>query len=305
MHSLLRALEHHGIPVAAARTLVVIGLFVAAQLVARFARVAAQMIQARTSEVSLDSPLFVLAQRETAVSLIQTTVALVAYIVAFTLSIVVITGARGISAVAGASFAAVVVAFAAQRFLVDLIAGLVMYLEGWYTVGSTIVVESWKLEGIVEEFSLRATMLRDVGGEVLRVHNSQILAVRVLPQGGHQVEIELFVHDGEAGAQLVERVAQLVPTGPTAFTRPPEVRHVQELDSDLYRVTADASVAAGRSWLADDLLPSLLKERAGQGLIVHGPVILPVDDSAVTRFARAQRLREVGSRRQTFARRLP
>lgn len=298
MHSLLRTLEHHGAPSEAAKAVVVIALFVAASLLARLARLGARLILARTSSISLDSPLSALAEREMAVSLTQTSVAILGYLLALALSLVVITGARGISTLAGASFAAVVVAFAAQRFLIDLIAGLVMFLEGWYTVGSSIVIEPWKLEGIVEEVSLRATTIRDVGGEVLRVHNSQIMAVRVLPKGGHEIEIELFVHDGEAGEQLIERVAQIVPTGPTSFTRPPRVRHTQELDGDLYRVTADAAVAAGRRWLADDLLPSLLKERADDDLIVHGPVILPVDESASTRFARAQRLREAGSRRR-------
>lgn len=297
MHSLLRTLEHHGVPLTAAKAILVIGLFVAASLLARLARFAARVAQVHTSNISFDSPLSALAHREMAVSLIQTSVGILAYIFALALTLVVITGAQGISTLAGASFAAVVVAFAAQRFLIDLIAGLVMFLEGWYTVGSSIVIEPWKLEGIVEEVSLRATTIRDVGGEVLRVHNSQIMAVRVLPKGGHDIEIELFVHDGEAGEQLIGRVAQMVPVGPTAFTRPPRVRHTQELDGDLYRVTADATVAAGRRWLGDELLPTLLKERADDDLIVHGPVILPVDESASTRFARAHRMREVGRRR--------
>jgi hypothetical protein len=296
---LLRTLEHHGVPLTAAKTILVIALFVAASLLARLARFAARVVQSRTSNISLESPLSALAQRDMAVSLIQTSVGILAYVFALALALVVVTGAQGISTLAGASFAAVVVAFAAQRFLIDLIAGLVMFLEGWYTVGSSIVIEPWKLEGIVEEVSLRATTIRDVGGEVLRVHNSQIMAVRVLPKGGHEIEVELFVHDGDAGEHLIERVAQVVPTGPTAFTRPPQVRHTQELDGDLYRVTADATVAAGRRWLAEELLPSLLKERADDDLIVHGPVILPVDESASTRFARAQRIREVGLRRAT------
>jgi hypothetical protein len=212
VHSLLRTLEHHGVPLTAAKAILVVALFVGATLLARLARFAARLAQTRTSTISLDSPLSALAQRDTAVS-------------------------------------------------------------------------------------LRATTIRDVGGEVLRVHNSQIMAVRVLPKGGHEIEIELFVHDGDAGAQLIEHVAQIVPVGPTAFTRAPQVRHTQELDGDLYRVTADATVAAGRRWLAEELLPSLLKERAGDELIVHGPVVLPVDESASTRFARAERLREVVRRR--------
>jgi hypothetical protein len=293
MHSLLRLLEAHGIPDSAAKFLVVVALFVAAALVARAVRVGARSVQTHTSDLDLDSPLLALAQRETAVSLIQTSVGIVAYLMAFALALVVITGARGIGTLAGASFAAIAIGFAVQRFLIDLIAGLVMYLEGWYTVGSTVVIEPWGLQGVVEEFSLRATTIRDVGGETLRVHNSQVLAARVLPDGGHRLQIELFVHDGEAAERLVERVSQLLPAGPTAFTEPPRVRHVQELEGDLYRVTAHASVAVGRRWLADDLLPALLKERADDELIVHGPVILPVDDSAATRFARAQRLREL------------
>jgi hypothetical protein len=229
--------------------------------------------------------------------LIYSSVAISAYVLALGLSLIVLTGARGVSTVAGASFVAVVVAFATQRFLIDLLAGFVMFVEGWYTVGSTIVIEPWHLEGVVEEFSLRATTLRDVGGQVLRVHNSQVLAVRVLPEGGQQFEIELFAHDGEAGVRLLEDVARVLPVGPTAFTRPLTVRNLESLNSDLYRITADAAVAAGRNWLAEELLPSLLKEQAAEGLIVHGPVVLPSDEQATSRFARAQRLVRARRRR--------
>jgi len=183
-----------------------------------------------------------------AVSLIQTSVGILAYVFALAIALVVVHRRAGISTLAGASFAAFVVAFAAQRFLIDLIAGLVMFVEGWYTVGSSIVIEPWKLEGIVEEVSLRATTIRDVGGEMLRVHNSQIMAVRVLPKGGHDIQIELFVHDGDAGERLIDRIAQIVPVGPTAFTRAAGgPGHAGASDGDLFRLTADATVAVGPS----------------------------------------------------------
>ena len=290
MQSLLHALRDAGAPDAAAKALIVIGLFAAAGFLARVARLLARWIESRAQAVSLDSPLIALARREAAVSLTYSSVAILGYVLALVLSVVTITGAKGVSALAGASFVAVIVGFAAQRFLIDLIAGFVMFVEGWYTIGSTIVIEPWHLEGVVEEISLRATTLRDVGGQVLRVHNSQVLAVRVLPDGGHRFEIELFAHDGEAGAGLLEDVARVLPEGPTAFTRPLTVRDVRELNGDLYRVTADATVAAGRTWLANELLPSLIKERAEDELIVHGPVIIPSDEQATTRFARAERL---------------
>jgi hypothetical protein len=297
MQSLLHALRDAGAPDAAAKAIIVIALFIAATLVARGAGMLARWIDSRTADASVDSPLIALARRETAVSLIYSSVAILVYVLALALALVVITGAHGVSTLAGASFVAVIVGFATQRFLIDLIAGFVMFVEGWYTVGSTVVIEPWRLEGVVEEFSLRATTLRDVGGQVLRVHNSQVLAVRVLPEGGQGFAIELFAHDGEAAERLLSEVARVLPAGPTAFTQPLIVRKVEPLDGDLYRVTADAAVAGGRNWLAEELLPSLIKERAAEGLIVHGPVILPSDEQATTRFARAERLSRARRRR--------
>lgn len=296
MHSLLRTMVDHGIPSPAAKAMVVLALFAVASLVSRLIGAAVARLRSRVESVSLDSPLVAIAQRETAVALLQTAVRYVVFFVALVLSITTVTGATRVSTIAGASFTAVIVGFAAQRFLIDIIQGFFMFFEGWYTVGSTVVVEPYKLEGVVEDVSLRATKIRAVSGEVLRVHNSQIAALRLLPDGGHRYEVELFVHDADAGERLVENVARLVPTGPTAFVHAPEVCAIAELDQDLYRITAQATVAVGCSWMADNLLPSLLRERAEEDLIVHGPVILPTDESAASRFARAGRFRR-GRRR--------
>jgi Mechanosensitive ion channel len=296
VHALLRSLIDHGVPSPAAKALIVLGLFGVASVVSAILGGAVGRLRARVESIPLESPLVAIARRETAVSLAQTAVRYVVFCFALVLAITTVTGATGISTIAGASFLAVVVGFAAQRFLIDLMAGFVMFFEGWYTIGSTVVIEPWKLEGVVEEVSLRATKIRDVSGEVLRVHNSQILAVRVLPEGGRHVEIELFVRDAEAGERLVEQVARIVPTGPTEFLHAPHVTAVTELDGDLHRVTAEATVAAGRNWMAESLLPSVLRERAGDDLIVHGPVILPADEQAASRFERARRFREAHRR---------
>ncbi|MBV8479116.1 MAG: mechanosensitive ion channel, partial [Actinobacteria bacterium] len=246
MHSLLRVLERQGIPDSAAKALVIVGVFAIASVFTRTLGLLVGRVEARADEENAPSPLVALSRRETAVSLAQTSIRYLVYLIALALTVVVITNGRAIGAVAGASFIAVLVAFAAQRFLMDIIAGIVMFFEGWYTVGTSVVVEPWKLEGVVEEVSLRATKIRDPGGEVLRVHNSQILALRVLPEGALGFELDLFVHDADAGEELVNLVAQLVPVGPTGFIAAPAVRDVQALDSDLHRVTARASVAPGR-----------------------------------------------------------
>jgi small conductance mechanosensitive channel len=295
VHSLLRTLIHHGVPSAAAKALIVVGLFVAASIVSRLVGAAVARLRSRVEAISLDSPLIAIAQRETAVALAQAAVRYVVFFIALVLAVETLVNADHLSTLAGASFVAVIIGFSAQRFLIDLMAGFVMFFEGWYTVGSIVVIEPLKIEGVVDDVSLRATKIRDASGEVIRVHNSQIQAVRVLPNGGHRMQVELFVRDADQGERLVEHVAGLVPEGPTAFIERPVVTSVAELDRDLFRVTAEATVAVGRSWMAEDLLPSLLRERAEDGLIVHGPVILPIDENAVTRFARAGRFRSRAS----------
>ncbi|HEU5490540.1 MAG TPA: mechanosensitive ion channel family protein [Gaiellaceae bacterium] len=231
-----------------------------------------------------------LKQRETAISLGRATVRATIYVLAGLLSLSVLVGADRIETIAGASFLVILLAFAAQRFLADVIAGLLMFHERWFRIGDTIVIEPWKVEGVVEELTLRAVTVRSAEGEVMRVSNSEVKAVRVLPRGFREAEIELFVSDEAAGRELLSHVARIVPSGPTHFLRRPAVVEVESLEEDLHRVRARAAVPSGRAWLALELLPSLMRERADDGLIVHGPVVAWVDEQAEQRFARAVRV---------------
>src|SRR4051794_3764966 len=116
----------------AADVLVVFGLFVVAWVVSRLAGRLAGWVQARRA---VASPGYRSQQRETAVSLAQTSVRYVAFLLALVLSVIAVSGGQRIETVAGASFVAVIVAFAAQRFLTDIVAGMVMIFERWFAVG--------------------------------------------------------------------------------------------------------------------------------------------------------------------------
>ncbi len=118
------------------------------------------------------------------------------------------------------------------------------------------------------------------------MHNSQVLAARVLPRGLREVTIELFVRDEKQGLALFEQAARVMPIGPTEFVRPPWVESVQRLDADLIHIRARATLAPGREWLAEQFLADVLKERAEGDLIVHGPVVMDHDELARIRFAR-------------------
>jgi hypothetical protein len=232
-----------------------------------------------------------LKRRDTAVSLISTTVRYVAFGVALVLSIGQIAGFGKASALAVSSVVIVLVGFAGQRFLTDIIAGLLMFFEGWFSVGDNISISPLNLQGVVDEVGLRSTRLRAIGGEVVRVHNSYIQSVQVQPRGAREVEVEFFATTEEAGRELVAEVARLMPAGPTRLVRAPWVEEVEHLDDELVRIRARATVAHGREWLVETFLPDLLKER-GEDVIVHGPIVWHVDETAQREFARTLGLRQ-------------
>jgi hypothetical protein len=228
-----------------------------------------------------------LKRRETLVSLTQTSVRYVAYVLATLFAIAQIAGVSGRSAIAGASLLVLVLGFALQRFLIDILSGLFMQFENWFAIGDSIIIEPSGLGGIVEETSLRSTKLRSVGGDVIHVNNSAISAIRLLPRGVRELSIELVVRDEKEGRRLFEDAARVMPIGATQFVRAPRIESVERLDDEMVLLRARAAVAPGREWLAEGFLTDVLRERAAAGMIVHGPVVIAVDELARLRYARA------------------
>lgn len=271
---------------------VIVGLFVLALILSKLgAWIAAWLVdrgERRARTTGTDSARIAgMRQRETAISLVSTTIRYVAFALAFVLSLATLAGAQRLQTVVGASFLAIVIGFAAQRFLTDVIAGLLMFFEGWFRIGDTVAVDAWKAQGVVESVSLRSLTLRSITGEIFHIPNSQVTTLRVIPRGYREVEVEFFTTELEPGRELVEHVARVVPGGTTRFVRRPEVVDTERLDDHLFRITAHCAVAVGREWLADDLLPSLIKQRAAEGLLVHGPIVTFSDEEAMRSFTRA------------------
>ena len=229
-----------------------------------------------------------LKRRETTVGVIRTGIAYIAFALALVFAAAQLTGGLDrLSTIAGASFVLILVAFSAQRVLVDIIAGFSMFTEKWYSVGDTIAIPTMELQGIVEEVSLRRTKLRSLDGEVINIHNSQIPAVRVLPGGLKEFDVELVASSREAAEVLIEHVSSILPVGPTTFVQRPVIHEIDELAPGLVRLRMRAAVAPGREWLVHGFYTDLLKERADKHLIVHGPIVLTVDERAARSFARA------------------
>jgi moderate conductance mechanosensitive channel len=277
--------------------LTIILLFAAAWLLARAAAFVALNVLVWNDRRSADHDLTKagkmtrLKRRETQVSIVRAAITYLGFGAAVVLSTgQLIGGVDRLTAIAGASFVLILVGFAVQRVLMDIIAGLAMFVERWYSVGDTIQIPMHELQGVVEDFSLRHTRLRTLDGEVIHIHNSQIPSVRVLPGGAKELRLEVFVTDQEKGIEMVDSVASILPEGPTTFFRKPRIEQVDELSETLVRISVRASVAPGREWLVDGFFADLIRERAEPGLIAHGPVTLSVDESAARSYARASAL---------------
>jgi hypothetical protein len=273
------------LPSSVARLLAILLLIAAAWIGARIAGAVAGALVAR-GERARGRSVARRKERETAISVVQTSARYGVWAVAIALAFIVAFGSSGAQALVGASFLAIVVGFAVQRFLIDLLAGIVMFFEGWFRIGDSILIEPWDVEGIVEEVSLRAVVVRGAGGELQRVHNSQVLAVKLYPSGFREAEIELIVRDGEHARGKIEAMVPLLPVEPTRFVRRPELVECRELGGGVADVRLRAAVVPGREWLAQDLLPSLIKEVLGEEQLVHGPVVSFVDEVAQRRFGR-------------------
>jgi len=274
--------------------LTIILLFAAAWAVSRLSAIVARRVMAwsdqrhRTPSGDLSTKIVELKRRETSVAVIRTGIAYIAFATALVLTAAQLTGGFDrLTAVAGASFILILVGFSAQRMLMDIIAGFNMFVEHWYSVGDTIAIPMLEVQGIVEDLSLRRTKLRSLDGEVINIHNSQIAAVRVLPGGVKEFDVELVASNREAAELLVEHVGAILPEGPTTFIRRPVIHQVDDLAPGLVRLRMRAAVAPGREWLVHGFYTDLLKERADKHLIVHGPVVLTVDDKVERSFARA------------------
>ena len=269
-------------------------VFAAAWAVARLGALVARRVMSwhdrrhHAPTGDLQAKIIELKRRETAVAVVRTGIGYVAFAGAVVLAAAQVSGGFDrLTAVAGASFLLILVGFSTQRVLVDIIAGLSMFVERWYSVGDTIAIPTMELQGVVEDVSLRRTKLRSLDGEIINIHNSQIPAVRVLPGGIKEFDIELVASSRDAAELLIEHVATILPEGPTTFVQRPQVHQVDELAPGLVRLRVRTAVAPGREWLVHGFYTDLLKERADKHLIVHGPVVLMVDEGATRSFARA------------------
>ena len=106
-----------------------------------------------------------------------------------------------------ASIVGVAVGFGAQSLVKDVLAGFFILLEDQYGVGDVVKIANYS--GTVERMTLRATVLRNLEGQVHMIPNGQIQAVTVLTKEWARAVVDVTVSYSE-DLQRVLRVLESV-----------------------------------------------------------------------------------------------
>lgn len=254
-----------------------------------FATVVARMLKLLASRVEDRRPgeereLARLRRRETVIGLVGTAVPYATAIV-----VVIILGSFFLpreAALGGSAFLAVIIGFAAQRFLLDIVAGGLIAFERWYGVGDFLTVEPSKASGLVEVFGLRTTVIRQLNGDLAYVPNSQIITAFRSPRGYRRYTVEIHTTDPEAARKALEAVGKYAPVGEARFLRPPRVVEERELGDGVWLIRGRADVAPTMEWLAEDLLVRRLTSQLSAETLLAEPFVYTLDESALARYER-------------------
>lgn len=175
-------------------------------------------------------------------------------------------------AVAGLGVVGIALGFGAQTLVRDWLAGIFIVLENQYSAGD--MVRLIGVEGVVEDFSLRRTTLRDLDGTLHVVPNGQIIVTSNLARLWAYVSLDIGVASdtdldrasdvvGEVGAEL-----KADPEWGSRLLAPPQVVRIGA-SPDTVRVQVQVR-AVDQKAFGDELRERILAafDRAGIEVVV-------------------------------------
>jgi small-conductance mechanosensitive channel len=174
-------------------------------------------------------------------------------------------------AIAGLGIVGIAVGFGAQTLIRDWLAGIFVVLENQYNQGD--VVRIGGVQGVVEDFSLRRTMLRDLDGTVHTVPNGQITVASNLTRVWARVNVDIPVAydtDLDLATQLINDVGAQLHADPEWASRlleAPSVVRVGHFGDTGVSLKVLGQVPAAEQWaVAGELRKRILAAFAERGI---------------------------------------
>lgn len=141
---------------------------------------------------------------------------------------------------AGAGILGIVIGFATQALLKDIIAGISLLAEDQYHVGDILAINGVK--GEVIKMGLRATIIRDFGDVVHVISNSQIQEVSIIPYGIAKAEVVLRYSEGIEKLEKIF-VVELKSFKSSLFLEPPKFFGIDEFRETGMKVSVGGKTA--------------------------------------------------------------
>jgi small-conductance mechanosensitive channel len=133
---------------------------------------------------------------------------------------------------AGAGIVGLAFGFGGQYLIKDIITGLFIILENQYRIGDVINVDT--IGGLVEDISLRKTILRDLDGTVHHIPHGEIKTVSNLSKGYARVNLDIGVSyssDLEHVIKVINRTGKELAEDPLfkdLIIKPPQFLRVDD-----------------------------------------------------------------------------
>ena len=214
-------------------------------------------------------------QRLTAAALLSTMLRYVVLIAACVAIVVILAGGGGVGALGGSAVLAIIIGFASQRLLADMIAGFFILFEGQYAVGDVIQLEPSGHTGIVEEVGVRTTILRESDGNRCYIPNGQITAVKRFPSARTVLSVTLLTRDPAAAETALGQIGDLAGTAAGGIANALSINR-RELAAGVFAVHGRVPTATTTATTSRDLVSAIVKARLGDTLVAD-PVVAMVE----------------------------
>lgn len=165
---------------------------------------------------------------------------------------------------AGAGVAGVALGFGAQYIIRDFLAGFFIVLENQFRVGDIIRVD--QVCGVVEDISLRRTVLRDKEGAVHYISNGEIKQVANMSQDFARANLEIGVGYDESLDEVRKTIDEIgdrmyrEEKWQSRLRERPHFFRVEELGKSAVVVSVRAETGAGQQWDVSSELKKRIKE---------------------------------------------
>jgi small-conductance mechanosensitive channel len=177
---------------------------------------------------------------------------------------------------AGFGIAGVAIGFGAQYLIRDLIAGIFIILENQYRVGDVVRIAD--IGGLVEEVTLRKTVLRDLDGIVHHVPNGEIKTASNFTRHFARVNLNVSVGyntDLDHAISVINRIGQELAKDENwreRIIKPPKVERVDNLGDSGIDIKILGDVKPIQQWaVMGELRLRLKKAFDAEGIEIPWP----------------------------------